>query len=371
MRILLNGILRLLILLFFVRFSSYSVEIITIAGTGSHGASDYGMGQFSLPGGVFSGNDGSLFVLDTYNNLIRRISPDGDVSPFAGNIQMHRGEPILDMFNFPRGGFEDGLLANALFNRPSGGVVTPDGVIYIADSGNHAIRRIVDGRVSTFVYESGLLYYPTAVAIDPQGNLVVADTGNNVIRRIDISGNVTTVAGVPGQYGYNNGPGHTALFNEPMGIAINSHGDIIVADSGNHLIRVIRNGEVTTLAGIYQLPEEEDDFEPWDMMPLGGFLDGSPNEAMFNLPVGLALWNDIIFVADSVNHAIRAILPDGWVTTISGSGYPGHVDGAVHEAAFHMPRGVYVLDYDLIIVDTGNNMIRRTLFEEVYDYDDV
>jgi len=415
--------------------------VSTIAGTGSHGYSDYGLGQFNLPMGVFSGEDGALYVLDTYNNLIRRICPEGEVQRIAGDIL------VMDEFRFPQGFYRGGELEEALFNRPVSGVRNAEGNIFITDRANHVIRKIAEGEVFVFAGgsedggESGhkdaqgieaLFYYPTALAIDENGNLYVADTGNNAIRRIDTYGNVTTIAGVPGEWGFYDGEADKALFNEPMGIAIREDGVIFVADTGNHQLRVIENGQVRTFAGWYgfmimdlwgiwaeftalleadweefygllmELDEEinewdawdkwideiyarQDEFEEleyrllgekdarlaefeaysglyfygWDWLSIGGFIDGYPKVAMFNLPMGMAFYGEILIVADSANHAIRAVFPSGEVVTLAGRGYPGNVDGYWDEALFHFPRGVYVLEDRLIVVDTGNNSIRQ------------
>jgi len=328
----------------------------TIAGTGIHGVKDseYGLAQFNLPSGVFSGGEDMLIVLDTYNNLIREV----DLS--TGDI------PAVRRF-----------AGDALFNHPTAGVMDEEGRMFIADRNSHTIRMISDGAVYTFAggrpgHRDGhsvnaRFYYPTALAIDNSGNIFVADTGNSVIRRIDTNGYVTTVAGVPGVFGYNNGDANTALFNEPMGIVIME--DIIfIADTNNHLIRIIEDGNVRTFAGTYQLPDTGDAYDEWDMLPVGGFYGGT--SARFDMPMGLALWGDVLIVADSLNHAIRGVIyPAGETFTIAGMGEPGHSDG--YMAMLHLPRGVYVLGDKLIIADTGNNMIRRVSLAAIEQYREV
>ena len=364
------GLSLVALLMLFVGCNSRG-PVTTIAGTGNHGAvdsdTDYGLAQFNLPMGVFGGENGELYVLDTYNNMIRIIDYQGHVSRFAGDILMDGDFPVLDMFRFPRGFHRDGPLEYALFNRPTAGAIDEAGRMFIVDSGNHAIRVIIDRAVYTFVggvagHKDGpiayaMFYHPTALAIDSYGNLYIADTGNSAIRRIDTSGYVTTVAGIPGQFGFNDGPAEEALFNEPMGIAIGTEGAIFIADSNNHLIRVLEGGYVRTLAGIFQLPNEDDPYDEWDMLPIGGYEDGI--FAMFNTPIGIALWGDNLIVADSLNHAIRMVRPCGEAFTIVGTGHPGHGDG--FNAMLHLPKGVYIFGGELIITDTGNNMIRKML----------
>jgi len=319
--------------------------VTTLAGTGSFGYSDYGMGQFNLPMGVFSGEDGELYVLDTYNNLIRAISPDGEVQRIAGDIL------VMDTMRQPQGFYRGGDLEQALFNRPISGVRDSEGRIFIADSANHVIRMIDGDRIYVFAgggTEGGeyghddaqsieaLFHFPTGLAIDADGYLYVADTGNNAIRRIDTYGNVTTVAE------------DSDLFNMPMGIAVREDGAILVANTSSHNIIIIEDGEARPFAGRFDSPE-----------PSAGLIDGSPKEAMFNLPMGLAFHGENLIVADSGNHAIRAVLPSGEVVTIAGNGIADNVNGSLEEALFHFPRGVYVVDDRIIIADTGNNSIRQ------------
>ncbi|MCL2399233.1 MAG: hypothetical protein FWC91_05760 [Defluviitaleaceae bacterium] len=338
--------------------------VTTVAGTGSHGDVDGDPAQFNLPASVFSGEDGGLYVLDTYNNLIRKIDAYGSTRRIAGDIL------AIDFYRFPHGFHKDGPVEDALFYRPTAGVIDSEGRMFIVDSNNHAIRVIIEDDIFTFAggvepghadghLREALFYNPTAMVMDGRGNMFITDTGNNVIRRIDANGYVTTIAGVVGQYGFNDGLARRALFNEPMGIAVNEDGVIFVADTGNHLIRTIENGQVNTLAGVFSVINDEEVLDEWDEHPIGGFVDGNLREAMFHFPVGLALWEDVLIVADTSNNAVRAILPQGEVLTIVGTGYAGYVDGLLNDAMLHMPRGVYVFEDELIIIDTGNNMIRK------------
>lgn len=339
------------------------VIVESVAGVGLHGSQDGELAEFNLPSDIFSSGDGSLFVIDTHNNLIRLINEDGYVSRVTGNVL------DLDQFSFPQGAYRDGAIESSLFNRPMGGVLDSQGWIFIADSANHTIRVIIDDNVFTFAgsNESGHVdgsfaearfYQPSSIAIGSCGNFFVTDSLNHVIRKIDLDGNVTTIAGIPGVYGHQDGTAETAIFNTPMGIAVSEDGVIYVADTENHLIRVIEDGYVRTLAGTVVFPDDLNLGETYDFNeePMGGFADGE--EAMFNLPVGLTLWNDILIVADSANHRIRAVLPNGETITLAGTGYPGHIDGFYDIAEFHFPRGVYVNEDKLFIADTGNNIIR-------------
>ena len=348
-------------------FSPVYAEVTTVAGTGIHGSRDGSHAQFNLPASVFGGEDG-LYVTDTFNNMVRRIDSDGYVHRVTGSILG------VDRHNFPLGFYVDAVVDYALFNRPVGVAADSYGRVFIADSMNNVIRVIYGEYVFTFAgregpghadgrYYEAMFYRPSAIALGPDGTIFVADTLNHVIRAIDLNDNVRTIAGIPGVYGHNDGRAGSARFNSPMGIAVAEDGRIFVADTGNHLIRVIENGRVSTVAGSVLFPADiawEDPDSDFDNVPIGGFADGY--EAMFNLPKGLSLWGEILVVADSANHMIRAVLPAGEVITLAGTGTVGHTDGPALEAGFHLPQGVYVrggpYEYRLYIADTGNNKIR-------------
>lgn len=255
-------------------------------------------------------------------------------------------------------------------NNPTDGLVTADGQMLIVDSGNHAIRVVSPDQYTLAGGQPGHLdgtlhdvdrfalpqfNSPTAIAIDEAGNLYIADTGNHVIRKVDTDGMVTTIAGIPGESGYYDGAADTALFNRPMGIAVSPSGEAVyVADTGNHLIRVIANGSVRTLAGRFELGG--------DGQPVGGF-DDAPLSRL-NAPVGLALANDptvgdVLIVADSENHRIRAVWPWGEIVNLAGTGSPGFVEGDTSVAAFDTPMGVHLHRGTLYIADTGNGAVRQ------------
>ena len=344
------------------------VIVSTFAGTGFHGADDGHAAQFNLPRGVLATPWG-VYVADTFNNMIRFVSfGTASTTTVAGSILG------LDVLRFPVGLYRDGAIADALFNRPAAMVMGAGNNVFVLDSANHSLRIVMQEGVFTFAgngqpgHVDGLASQarfnrPTAMAVGPDGSIYIADSGNHVIRRADSSGIVSTVAGIPGISGHSDGDISQALFNGPMGIAVDIYGRIFVADTGNHLIRMIYDGYVTTLAGSLIFPYEID-FEityyvnEWDNVPLGGFMDGQGDAAMFNLPQGLAIWQDTLIVADSGNHRIRAISPGGLVFTLAGNGYPGHEDGPAVASAFHLPEGLSVWGDTLYVADTGNNVIR-------------
>jgi sugar lactone lactonase YvrE len=258
-------------------------------------------------------------------------------------------------------GTADGPRTNARFNDPAGMACAADGTIYIADSANHTIRKIsTNGVVSTLaglggtngaVNGTGLAARfdtPTGLALDANGNLFVADTGNHAIRKVTPTGQVTTFAGFAGENGFSNAVGTAARFNSPLGVAVGTNGLLYVADSGNHVIRAITPaGAVGTLAG---------EPESW------GFTDGTNSTARFNNPVGLALdCAGNLFVADANNHTIRKVTPTGVVTTFAGlAGTDGFADGTGGAARFAKPAELTFDDRgNLFVADSFNHLIRE------------
>jgi streptogramin lyase len=231
-------------------------------------------------------------------------------------------------------GSANGTGSAAQFNSPNGVAVDDAGNVYVADTGNNAIRMITPtGDVSTL---AGSFNAPSGVAVDDAGNVYVADTGNNTIRMITptVIGGVTTwvvttLAGSPGPPGSADGTGGTALFNAPKAVAVDSAGDVYVADTGNNTIREITpTGLVTTLAG-----------SPGS----AGSADGMGNAARFTQPGGLATYTTgNLYVADTGNDTIRKITPSGVVATLAGSvGSAGSADGT-SAARFNSPTGLAV-----------------------------
>lgn len=299
-----------------------------------------GSAKFNSPRGLLALPDGSLLVADRGNHAIRKVSPDGMVTTLAGDGQS---------------GKVDGVGAEARFKKPSGLTLSADGLVIIADRGNHSIRSMdAEAQVATVAgsgfagYQDGAsdqarFAFPTAVALDNQGRILVADSGNHCIRMID-AGQVTSYAGKCGFPGLDDGDLLQARFNSPSDLLVLDDGRILVSEESSHRIRAISSdGMVSTLAGSGQY----------------GFKDGTLSEAQFANPAGLALGPDsLVWLADKSNNRIR-IISDQEVSTAIGSGTAGSSDGPPDLVELNGPCSVIFLsDGRLVIADSNNNSIR-------------
>ena len=306
-------------------------DITTLAGSGITGFTNgSGTGAaFNQPTGVAVDAAGNVYVADYRNSVIRKITPAGVVTTFAGGV-------------LP--GSANGTGTYATFNQPTGIAIDATGNLYVADCNNHLIREITPAGVVTTLAGSGVIgsangtgaaasfNYPQGLAIDAQGNVYVADYGNNQIRKISPAGAVTTLAG-NGSQGFGNGVDTAATFYEPTSVAVDASGNVYVADFGNDLIReVSAAGMVTTLAGT----------------GIKGSANGAAASATFNGITGVAIdASKNIYVADYGNNMIREISTSGMVTTFSSNtasaGTPIFVGpyGLTIDAA----GNVYVADY--------------------------
>jgi sugar lactone lactonase YvrE len=256
--------------------------------------------RFNAPGGVAVAPDGSLIVADTGNHTIRRIASDV-ATTLAGTAAAS--------------GLADGTGAAARFNSPQGVAVGRDGVVYVADTGNSAIRRVtVAGAVSTY---AGPFVNPRGVAVDADGVIYVADTGNHVIRVLSTSGAVTTLAGSPGLSGSADGSGSAARFSSPAGVTVTADGTVYVADAGNHTIRAVSPaGVVTTVAGT---------------AGQSGLRDGIGAAAQFNGPEAIiADPSGSVYIADTANGSVRLGL-NGAATAPIITANPVSRAAAVHD----------------------------------------
>ena len=339
----------------------------TIAGTAGTSGSSNGLGTvalFDFPSSVAVGGGSNVYVVDYQNGTIRKIVPLSGkwvVTTIAGTAGTT--------------GSDDGTGTNALFYYPMGIAISDSGTLYVADYGNSTIRAIVPvsgswvtttiaGTAGTTGSDDGvasdaLFYTPTAVAVDTNGNIYVADHGNHTIRQItlvDSSWIATTIAGKAGRSGSVDGTNSTAHFNGPSGVAVDTDGNVYVSDYGNNTIRKITpvgtNWVVTTIAGT---------------AGKSGTTDGTNGVARFYEPMQLAVdASGNLFVADAGNDTIRRITPSGtnWVVkTVGGrAGKSGHTDGSSSSARFRTPMGIATdSSGNLYIADTDNDTIRRGL----------
>jgi hypothetical protein len=387
-----------------VRSVSSSGSTITLAGSGTPGfVDDTGAAAsfFSPEGITFDGS--SIFVADTGNHAIRKVTPAGNV----GDVTTLAGDGTPGYIDNTSG-------ASARFSSPVS-LASIGSDLYVSDTGNHVIRIVNttnlgfantlagSPQVSGFADGSGALARfdsPEGIASDGLSppSLYVADTGNHVVRLVTLGGSVTTVAGNPPQAGSADLQGDAARFRAPAGIAVIGD-DVFVADTDNHTIRKIDGaGVATTIAGAAGTPGSTDTpprFRfPGGITALGGDLyvsdsgnntirkvttagvvttvagdpgvtgsvDGTGATALFNNPQGIVEMGGELYVADSGNNTVRKVTTGGDVTTLAGSaGNPGDADGTSTVARFRSPLGIAVLGTSLYVADSGNNTIRKVL----------
>lgn len=300
------------------------------------------------PAGLGVDSSGNLYVTDPSTNVLHRVTAAGVVSTLAGSSGS--------------AGSADGSGSTARFNQPRGLSITSDGTSHIADTGNATVRTATAaGVVTTLAGSAGsrgntdgtgssaTFNGPQAVARDSAGNLYVADTLNHTVRRVTSTGVVTTLAGAPGQSGSADGSGTAARFNSPSGIAVDSAGNVFIADTTNNTLRRIgaNSTTVTTLAGL---------------SGVSGSSDGEGAAALFNRPTGLAIdASGNIHVADSGNSAIRKVTPAGVVSTFAGlPSIAGMQDGTGFGAYLNQPQALaFDSAGNLWVADTGNSALRH------------
>ena len=330
--------------------------VTTYAGTGSPGFvnGDTSIASFNRPFGICIDTIGNLYLADAYNNCIRKISTDGEVSTYAGT---------------GTAGYLDGPANEATFNQPINLCFDDDGNMYVSDFLNQRIRKISSDMIVTTIAGTGVaglhngpvnearFNYPRGICLDDTGNIYIGDSWNHRIRKISTDGFVTTWAGggttigVQSVGAFLDGSDTSARFYTPCEVSVDQDNNIFVADAYNHRIRKIDPSRmVTTVAG-------SGDSGP----TAGGFQNGPALEAMFKVPTACHVTTSgVIFVGDGENQRVRKIATDGMVTTFAGSGYAGFEDGPDTLAIFNFPRGC-VMDYmmnRLYVVDYYNHAVR-------------
>jgi gliding motility-associated-like protein len=300
--------------------------------------------SFNQPRDVTIDLSGNTYIVDD-DNIIRKVSPDGVVTTFAGTGAL---------------GYADGPGSSAVFRNMLGIITDASGNVYVTDSNNNMIRKITpDGKVSTLAGNGTVgaangpgstasFHTPYGIGIDGSGNLYVADMFNNMIRKVTPAGVVSTVAG-NGSYGSSDGVGTAASFSQPEDVTVDAVGNLFIADAGNNKIRKITPaGVVTTFAGTGAV----------------GKADGTGTAASFNFPCALTVCAGNLYVADPFNQTIRKITPARIVTTIAGAANGsytnyGDVDGIGGAAKFSFPYGLGTDGSNIYIADNQNSDIRK------------
>jgi sugar lactone lactonase YvrE len=325
--------------------------VTTLAGSASAGSGDgaNATARFNFPSSVALDSSSNLYVADSANSTIRKITPNGQVTTFAGSPGVF--------------GSLDNSGTNAVLNGPRSVAIDSANNVYVADALNHTIRKITPlGAVSTFAGSAGnpgtvdgqgtnaQFGGPQGIAVDSSNNVYVADTLNHTIRVITPAGSVSTLAGLAGSFGSADGTNSAARFNSPQGVAVDASGNVYVADFLNHEIREITPaGSVSTLAGLAGV---------W------GSADGTNNTARFFEPQNVAVdANGYVYVSDSGNQTVRVLVPSGtnWiVTTAAGqAGAAGFANGSGMAARFNYPAGLAFDHSDnAYLADAANNTVR-------------
>ena len=347
-------------------------------GTGTSQAIDgvNGTAFIYLPTGVALDSCGTLYVTDR-NHYIRKVyfqtgtALSGTTTTAASIVTRFAGSGVAALTN------TTSTSKTSSFDRPRGLAIDSSNNIYVADTYNHCIRKITaDGVVTTLAgsRSSGTtngtgsaakFHYPTGVAVNSNGDVYVADKDNNMIRKITAEGVVTTFAGsTTAESGSSDGQGTNARFNQPWGLTFDYLGNLYVADSGNHTIRRITStGIVKTVAGV---------------AGTSGFDNGVGSSARFNFPFSIAIdTNGFLYVSDLRNHVVRQIVLTNrsstssggtsssneeiaTVTTFAGTGVQGYENGAAVASNFNSPEGITIDPAgNLYVADSLNNTIRK------------
>jgi sugar lactone lactonase YvrE len=328
----------------------------TVAGNGSFGfAGDGGVGgaaSLSYPQAAVPDAAGNLYIADTGNNVVRKLQTGGVITTVAGN----------GLFGFSGDG---GAATAASLNGPGSVATDVAGNLYIADTYNHRIRKVDTNGVITTAAGNGVgafagdggpaiaasINTPTSVALDAAGNLYIADSDNNRVRKVDTNGVITTVAG-NGSLGFG-GDGRlatTAILAVPNGVALDAAGNLYIADTDNHRVRIVdTTGTITTMVG----------------NGAGAFAGdgGLSTSASLNLPTAVALdAAGNLYIADTKNQRIRRMDTVGIITTVAGNGLAAFTGdgGTANGASLSYPQGVAIGgNGSLFIADSGNGRIRK------------
>jgi sugar lactone lactonase YvrE len=357
------------------------------------------------PQGLAFDKAGNLYIAESGANRVRKLSADGTMTTVAGNGTA--------------GYAGDGALASeAQLSHPTGIAIDSAGNLYIADRGNYRIRMVSAGGIITTVAGNGQtgpyglgdggqatnaeISFAEGVAVDSHGNLYIADRMNSRVRMVDANGVITTVAGDGTfAYGGDGGTATAAQLNQPSAVAVDSAGNIYIADSGNNRIRVVpTSGTISTFAGtgiqgysgdggqatgaqiaawgvtvdlagnLYLYGGDSRMRKVWadgviGTMEGGGSLPGSSIALRTQLqyPEGLASdANGNVYFAEAGNHVVRKLSANGTLAVVAGNGMPGYSGdgGSATGAQLNSPAAVAIdASGNLYISDYGNNVVRK------------
>ncbi|WP_339726075.1 IPT/TIG domain-containing protein [Maribacter stanieri] len=350
-----SGIVKIIIgeqefdgFVFDYEISDVNVSIITGSIDSGFVNGSASIAQFSRPNDITVGVDGNLYVSDTGNNSVRKVTYE-----FIDNLLA--GISVTTLAGNGNYGFANGSGQDAQFDAPVGITSDSNGNIYVADLFNNSIRAITpSGEVTTLldlnsselipVLGQNFSFNPDGLAIDDEDNLYITERSSHSILKVAFSGEISRIAG-DGTSGYVDGNGTSAKFSYPKDIAVDSNGNLYVTDNGNNVIRKIStSGDVSTFAG----------------STVSGFSNGTGAIASFNYPQGITIDSqDNLYVVDVGNHSIRKIDMLGSVTTLAGNGISGFTSGIGSQAMFNQPRGISIdTNGNLYVADSGNNSIR-------------
>jgi trimeric autotransporter adhesin len=331
--------------------AAYAQGIITtIAGAGWSFRGDGGRAadaQLATVEGMALDSAGNLYAADSENHVVVRITPGRSLVVIAGNgIRGFSGD--------------GGAATSASLRYPSAVAVDSSGNVYIADTGNHRVRKVTGGIISTvagmgdtdFSGDGGpavlaTLREPRGVAVDATGNLYIADYGNSRIRKVTAGGIISSIAGT-GNFDFSGdgGPAVSAALAGPVGLAIDAAGGLYIADSANDRIRKITNGVITSVAG-----------------GGGSFAEGIPaSSARLGSPLSVGLDGaGNFYIVSRYIYLVRRVTSSGTITSVAGNGQRGFSGdgGPALAAPLNLPLSLAADGSGVYIADTGNHRIRK------------
>ena len=333
-----------------VPVSATSPTLSVIAGTGTDGSPTAGpatSSQLNQPYGVALDASGNVYIADSENNVIERVAPSGTLSIIAGNGTA--GPPTA------------GPATSSNLNGPSGVAVDSVGNVYIADAANHVIEKVTPSGTLSVIAGTGeqgsptagpatssSFDYPTGVAVDASNNLYVADLFNNVVEKITPSGTLSIFAGTGTSGVPTAGKATSSQLSYPQGVAVDSVGNVYIADAANHVIeKVTPSGTLSIIAG---------------NGTRGHPTAGPATSSNLNGPSGVAVdFAGNVVIADRDNNVVEKVTPSGTLSVIAGTGEPGSpTAGPATSSSFNYPTGVAVdASGNVYIADENNYLIEK------------